>query len=67
MTGGASASPGDNGEVVDDEEEREYEAMTPYFKPNPPHELPTTMTWEGYRFTAKVREPDKSNGGTYHI
>lgn len=24
---------------------------------NPPHELPTIMTWKGYRFTAKERKP----------
>jgi hypothetical protein len=29
----------------------------------PPNELPTIMTWGGHRFTVKVRQPDKQNGG----
>ena len=28
----------------------------------PPHELPTTMTWKGYRFTVKERVPYKNTG-----
>ena len=33
-------------------------------KAEPPHELPSRMTWEGYRFTVKDRMPDKTNPGT---
>lgn len=32
---------------------------------NPPHELPTIMTWNGYRFTAKERKSDTKSGDVW--
>lgn len=36
---------------------------SPLVQQMPPNELPTIMTWDGHRFTVKVRQPDKQNGG----
>ena len=62
----SSGSDEDDEDCPSSEEEQSRSSATDRIaKGIPPAELPTTMTWNGFRFTAKVRDCDKKNRGNF--